>query len=266
MQHTFSHKFTTSTGVLVHVPTKYGRERGDEIVDAILKRWRPPNHFYHFHPGGHVAACRLHLENPCFACLDIKSFFTSVTRTKVHRALRRIGFPQAEAVKMTFVSTVLREETRDKYCLPFGFTQSMVLASLALDRSLVGQRLRVAGQNGVRVSVYVDDIILSSREMAPLLQYVDGLVEAATASGFVFNPSKTSEPGPGAAAFNIDLTQRSMRITDVRMAVFKREMRGENLSRIDAMIAYVGTVDKEQAKHLNEYLDYVRAAAGDEKT
>jgi hypothetical protein len=255
VQHTFSHKFETATGVLVHVPTKYGLTRGYEIVDAVLARWRPPAYFYHFRPGGHVAACRHHLTNPCFARLDIKSFFGSVTRTKVHRALRRIGVSQDDAFAFASTSTVLREGERGRYALPFGFVQSMVLASVALDRSLVGQRLLAAHRPHIKVSVYVDDIILSARQMAPLLEYVNVLVATANAAGFQFNPSKTLEPSIFTEAFNINVSQGTMCVTSERLAVFEREMHGQNRSRIDAVIAYVGTVNKAQAAQLSQCLE-----------
>src|ERR1700761_697812 len=96
----WSHKFTTPSGVLVHVPTDEGRHRGEKITRKVLLRWRPPAHFFHFRDGGNVAACRHHLGNTRFARLDIKSFFDSVTRSKIHRALRRLGFRQDDALSM----------------------------------------------------------------------------------------------------------------------------------------------------------------------
>ena len=51
-------------------------------------------------------ACHYHRVNWLFAGLDIQSFFDSVTRTKVHRALKRIRIPQEEAVEITRVSAL----------------------------------------------------------------------------------------------------------------------------------------------------------------
>jgi hypothetical protein len=83
MYDTFKHNFRTERGLLIFVPTKKGREDGEKIIRAVLKRWTPHEHFFHFQRGGHVAASLIHLPNNAFARLDIKSFFHSVSRSKI---------------------------------------------------------------------------------------------------------------------------------------------------------------------------------------
>jgi hypothetical protein len=77
---------------------------------------------------------------------DVRGFGDSVTRSKVHRALRRLDFGQAEAWAIAQASTV--EVAKGRYALPFGFVQSMVLASAVLDLSSLGRCLCTL--NGVR--------------------------------------------------------------------------------------------------------------------
>ena len=66
----------------------------------------PPRYFYHLRTGGHVGALSEHLHNLCFATLDISRFFDSVTRAKIHRALRSIGIAHDRAWEITQKSTV----------------------------------------------------------------------------------------------------------------------------------------------------------------
>src|SRR4051812_43579 len=120
MRNLYSHKFHTPKGLLVYVPTDEGRAAGEAIVERILSCWSPPSYFFHFKSGGHVAAARHHLAGTWFARLDIRSFFDSVTRSKLHRALLRLHVPHTEAWDILIQSTV-RKATGRGYSLPFGF-------------------------------------------------------------------------------------------------------------------------------------------------
>jgi hypothetical protein len=129
----------------------------------ILRRWRVPHYFYHLRSGGHLAAVKAHLHNRCFSTLDISGFFDSVTRSKICRALPHIGIDRRKAWEIAQQSTV--EKMPGSFSLPYGFVQSPVLASLALDRSGLGRRIAVlARSNQVRLSCYVDDLVLSGVE------------------------------------------------------------------------------------------------------
>jgi len=184
--------------------------------------------------------------------LDIQSFFDSVTRTKVHRALRRIRIPQEEAVEITRVSTVERVSRPGTFALPFGFVQSMVLASVALDLSAVGKLLRTRHQYGVRVSVYVDDILLSAVQADQLDEFIADLRQAGAASGYQFNAAKMSPPSEMAEAFNIIVSNSDMRVNARRMADFEGVVRDGALNTAAAVIRYVGSVNRTQAKFLGD--------------
>jgi hypothetical protein len=251
MIHTFSHKFATPRGLLVHVPTAEGREAGRNIVRRILDVWQPPAYFFHFRDGGHVAACRSHLDGRYFARLDIESFFSSVTATKVHRALRRLGFRQNDAMEIVRLSTVQIAGDRRTFALPFGFVQSMVLASAALDLSHLGRCLNAANGNSVRLSVYVDDIIVSGQFEADVSTSVAHLAGAAATSRYRFNVAKTTT-GTTAEAFNIRLATGSLLVTPQRMAKFAEAVDGQKYS--EAIIQYVGTINGEQADILRSPL------------
>src|SRR4051794_4335522 len=103
---TYDHKYLSRKGSQVFVPSALGRQLGLAAHAEAVRRWRPPHYFYHLRPGGHVAALKAHVHNRCFATLDIRSFFDSVTRAKIHRALRSIGIGHERAWEIAQESTV----------------------------------------------------------------------------------------------------------------------------------------------------------------
>jgi hypothetical protein len=93
----YDRKFVLPKGSQVFVPSAMGRQVGAAVHAEVRRRWRAPYYFYHLRSGGHIAALRAHLHNRCFATLDISGFFNSVTRAKIHRALRSIGIGHERA-------------------------------------------------------------------------------------------------------------------------------------------------------------------------
>jgi hypothetical protein len=182
--------------------------------------------------------------------MDIKAFFNSVTRSKVHRALRRIGFNQRDAVGISELSTVEDITTPGRYALPFGFIQSMILATAALDRSRLGKELRRARRYRVRISVYVDDIVLSGSNVADLAGYMAVLNEAADEAGYSFNKSKASGPAGATKAFNVLLSSNDMRISPDRMVEFELALATETEEVRIAVLNYIRTVNRGQADAL----------------
>lgn len=159
MWRNYNHKFALPSGKIVYVPSQTARRDGANIVRWTRRRWHPPSWYYHFQRGGHVAALRAHMNSTRFLRLDIDHFFDHVTRTKIHRALRQVGFSHADALDFARRSTVEKTKGRSNFSLPYGFVQSTFLASLVLDKSGLGRYLRDLVASGTRVSVYVDDIL-----------------------------------------------------------------------------------------------------------
>ena len=246
MYDAFKHKFRTDRGLLIFVPTEKGRARGEEIVEAVLKRWSPPDRFFHFQSGGHVAASRVHLSNPFFARLDIKSFFDSVTRNKVHRALYGLGFSHRAAWQFAHDS-VVRKEGKPGFNLPFGFVQSPILASVALDCSALGAVFRA--ESSVRLSVYVDDILLSAATEAALRAYMADISRAAEQAGFELHAGK-AQLGMEVEAFNLRLSMGSARVTDRRMTEFETVERTPTGNREEAIARYVEGINPVQGAAL----------------
>ena len=250
---TYIHKFVLPNGRQVFVPSVSGRKAGAVVHADIRRRWRPPYYFYHLRSGGHVAALKAHLHNRCFATLDISGFFDSVTRSKICRALRSIGIAHRKAWDIAQESTVEKMQRSRDFSLPYGFIQSPVLASLALDRSALGSAMKVlARSNHTWLGCYVDDVILSGIEEEAVESGRSTLIDAAHRSGFAIDLAKSQSPGREITAFNVVLSNGEIAITNDRMHQFESDLLRSKLAAAAAMIAYVRSVNRSQADRLLE--------------
>jgi hypothetical protein len=134
--------------------------------------------------------------------------------------------------------------------LPFGFVQSPLLASLALYKSALGRQLRqLPGQLGIKVSVYVDDIILSANNEASLVEALKLVEPVAVRSGFPLNKKKQQGPGVAVSAFNIHLANQSMLLQPERLRDFMdRYSESTNPMEQEGILAYVKSVNPKQAE------------------
>jgi hypothetical protein len=250
---TYDHKFILPNGHQVFVPSELGRQMGTLVHGDVRRRWRTPRYFYHLRPGGHVAALKLHIHNRSFATLDISGFFDSVTRSKICRALRSVGIDQRRAWEIAQQSTVEKNHRKPGFSLPYGFIQSPVLASIALDRSALGRVFKtLAGSNHTRISCYVDDIVLSGIDEADVESSRVKLIAAARLSGFPINATKSQLPARVITAFNIALSNGEMAIVDDRLREFELDILRVTSSAAAGIIAYVRTVNVTQATRLVE--------------
>ena len=242
----YEYKFAEAKGRKIFVPTIDSRTFGEKLHRQILSRWPPPDYFYHFRDGGHVAAAKAHLASHLFLRLDLKAFYDAITRTKVHRALRSIGFSQKESWHIACQSTVSKDDGGQRFSLPFGFVQSPVLATLVLSGSALGKAVSHLNANAVRLSVYMDDILLSADDEAPLIVAKHALTLAAETSRFQFNALKTFGPAPAVEVFNIDLAHNSLSISPARMTEFEAAIKAGDPLTVEGILSYVGTVNASQ--------------------
>lgn len=247
----YIHKFVLPNGRQVFVPSASGRQAGSLVHADVLRRWPVPHYFYHLRSGGHLAALKAHLHNRCFTTLDISGFFDSVTRSKIYRALRSIGIDYRKAWDIARESTVEKTTRRSDFSLPYGFIQSPVLASLALDRSALGREMKVlARSNHTRLSCYVDDVVLSGVEEDAVESGRLALIEAAGRSNFIINAIKSQRPGPEITVFKIVLSNGEMALTDDRMLAFESDLMQATPSAAAAIFGYVRSVNRSQADRL----------------
>ena len=74
-------------GRWIFVPTEQCERKGRRII-KFFSHFAFPNYFYHYTPGGHIAAIHAHLQNKNFFKIDIQNFYYSIARMRVTRALR----------------------------------------------------------------------------------------------------------------------------------------------------------------------------------
>jgi hypothetical protein len=224
---------------------------GRELKFELEQKWRAPEFFFHLRAGGHVKALKAHLTNSSFARLDIRDFFGSINKTRITRCLKSV-FPYSKAREMANLSTVLHPLS-GKPILPFGFVQSPILASLCLQQSALGQHLqKLSRQKDIIVSVYVDDIILSSENERLLTDALTEIKIRAARSGFILNTEKESGPAPQVTAFNIELSNASMTIEPLRWAQFVASYReADNDNVREGIQTYVASVNSAHSAQLD---------------
>jgi hypothetical protein len=220
-------------GRCIFVPTEQCKRKGRRII-KFFRRLEFPDYFYHYKPGGHVAAMHAHVENTLFFKIDIQNFYYSIARMRVTRALRSYAYPGANTLAMW--STVRNPyHGGHDHVLPIGFDQSPLLASLVLMKSPVAVVIERAISSGVRISVYMDDFIGSHTDTVLLEAAYANIRDASVAAGLIPNPAKLVPPTSAITAFNCDLQFGSANVSPVRIA--KYEARDNRTPLSDASFA-----------------------------
>ena len=247
----WDHKYERKPGRWVFEPTAEYRTIGEKIKTTICKVWKPPSYYFHLRKGGHVLALQRHRKYTYFARFDIEDFFGRINRTRLTRILKPY-FSFVVARQMADDSTVRHPTVRHRHVLPYGFVQSPIIASLALAKSRLGTVLDALHEtNGMRVSVYVDDVIVSCDDVARLEQACKALTATAEKAGLAFNTAKCQAPAPSITAFHIELTHAGLAIVAERLAEFARDLAAASPQQRKGITGYVNSVSSAQAKLLS---------------
>jgi reverse transcriptase-like protein len=204
--------------------------------------------------GGTCCRLRPHENNSWLAVIDLENLYDHVTRAKVHRALANIGFSRAAAFKVAGESTIRQGE---KYLLPRGFRQSPMLAALVLEQSLFGSYL-CKGFYRSTITVFSDDIILSSNDRDELQEEYRHIVSLLRRSNFPINPIKSQSPRREVVVFNMRVSQGGLSFIDERMWKFLK--RAVELVLDKPLIYnklfgnYLSSINSEQAKRLRAWV------------
>jgi hypothetical protein len=187
----YAYWYWNDGGKPVFVPNEKGYEVGYELKKLVESAVDFELFYFHLQPGGHVAALHEHRQNSYFARADLKNFFYSIGGNRVARALHEVGVPKAGALaKYSCVKNPLEGPS---YCLPYGFVQSPILATLVLSRSALGAFLKEV-RGDVTVSVYMDDIAISSDSPEKLQSTFAQLKSKIEEASFPINVAKTVSP------------------------------------------------------------------------
>lgn len=244
----WSSKFELKPGKWVFVPTADAVLEGKRIKKAIEKCWRPPSYYFHLRAGGHVEALRSHLAHDNFLHIDIQDFFGSISRTKVTRCLKD-KFSYVIARSYANASTVSDPVIAKRIIIPFGFVQSQIVAAVCLAKSALGIYLDQLSLNPmVALSVYVDDIIVSTSDAVLLEKVLKDIEVAAKKAHFVLNADKQEGPAAVITAFNIVLEKGSMKVEADRIKKFEE--------------ALTTATSESQRAGIKSYVTSVNAAQG----
>jgi Reverse transcriptase (RNA-dependent DNA polymerase) len=198
-------RYESKPGRWVFNPSAEARLEGREIKSVVEGHWQAPSYYYHLRRGGHVAALRQHQKHTHFFKVDIADFFGSISRSRLARALK--GYvAHVEARRLATASTVRRPDDDTRTMIPYGFVQSPLLASLVLHKSSLGAYLDTLHKDKrLQVTVYVDDIIVSSSQLERLQAVSSELRAKVAKAGFSLNLAKDEDPATSITAFNIEL-------------------------------------------------------------
>ena len=245
MRNLYGHHFQLKPGTRVYVPTNHGRVRGSEIKSVVEKRWQAPKNYFHLRDGGHVVAVRIHHSAQWVASLDLLRFFDQISRGKIFRSLKRLGFVQSDAWEIACDSTVDKAPPARLFSVPFGFVQSPLIASLVLAHSALGKCIERLRRTGVDITVYMDDITISSNSQAAISSAIDQLIAAAHLAGFDFNPEKMQMTSPSVTSFNIEFGSGSMSITSERMRQFEKSFLDGNEYQKHGILSYISSINHD---------------------
>lgn len=250
--HKWLSRFRLKSNTWVYVPTLETVREGKLFKKIIELKWLPPTNYYHLKSGGHVDAVKYHLGGRFFVHADINKFFNSINRSRITRELKPyFGYEKSRAIAME--STVsIPLDSGQVFALPFGFVQSTIIASLCLRKSSLGNTIEILKKtDGVRVSVYVDDIIVSAQCLAKAEAALFMIQKSAERSGFYLNEEKTQGPSDTITAFNIDLQQNLMKITSRRFSELLSSYNDASSNKQKIGIwGYVNSVSPAQASML----------------
>lgn len=242
--HNYEKRFELKPGKFVYIQRTDALIRGRAAIKQITKRYKPHRIFFHFkRQGGHIAALRMHQGSAFFSRFDITNFFGQVTRTKVYRVLREIGFPKARAFNIAVDGVVVEG---GKKVVPYGFCQSPILATLVLEKSHLGVHLRQLSDAGFLVSVYMDDILISCDDQAALSEASEAVVSAAGTAGFPFSDEKLAVAVNGVDSFNCHITAAEITILEDRMQQFVNDYMAASDAGKAAIEKYVEAVSKKE--------------------
>ncbi|WBA81981.1 reverse transcriptase domain-containing protein [Endozoicomonas sp. GU-1] len=245
-------KFELKPGVWVFVPSKESVNVGRSIKDVLEGCWFAPGYYYHLKKGGHVKALKSHTSGKFFIHLDLKRFFYAINRSRITRSLKEyLGYEKAREIAIA--STVPAPDSQElAYILPFGFVQSPILASVCLRHSKLGTVLhRLSKAKGTEVSVYVDDIVISTQSLETAEAALTQVKEAAERSRFPLNTDKEEGPAEKVTAFNIELSHSSLVLSDQRFDKFLEIYQySENYHQIAGILGYIESVNHQQSLNI----------------
>ena len=248
MNSVWLHRFEIKPNRWIYVPTRETLDYGNLIKSSLVGKWKAPSFYYHLNAGGHVKLVHDAKDYRYFSRYDFENYFAQVTRNRISRCLKDyFGYDQAREIATR--STVTQQQS---HSVPYGFPQSMLLASIVLDHSRLGKYFYRLKHQGFFVGVYVDDVIIASNNQEELQKASAELEKMAVLSNLVFSKNKIQRVLDKISPFNIDLAFSSLNISYPRFAQFVERIQSENDNLTKRAIkGYVDKINPKQAGYLS---------------
>ncbi|HHQ4467759.1 TPA: reverse transcriptase domain-containing protein [Aeromonas veronii] len=253
-------KFEVKPGSWVYVPTIEIAKQGRKLHQGLWSKYQKiiPKNYFHLRLGGHLSALHHHLDDHFFCHLDISNFFGSISRTRITRALKdKLGYDIARNIAK--LSTVPVSNNQPfSHCLPYGFIQSPIIASICLAQSHLGESIiKIENKCDVRISLYMDDLIVSGKDLTKTITAFETLKVSAHRSHFTLNEKKECTPNTLIECFNIRLSHQHISLTKDRMHQFVLQHVQGNEHVQDGILSYIQSVNPMQIpifeKMLSDY-------------
>lgn len=225
------------------------RVYGQKLIQRIMEKWTPPDHYSHLTQGGYIPWLHAFKRYQYLAKVDISSFFPSLTKNRVARNLHKVLNNYEEAWTAAGMSCVHFGDAR---FLPVGFVQSPLIATLCLSNSRVGSAMSTVGDSGrVKVHCYFDDIVLCSNSSYQLNKALSKICGAVTNSGLSLNEQKTKRARHRLTVFNVDCYYQHLSIAEDRMRDFREVVTSLEMdAEVQGILSYVRRINRTQAKEL----------------
>ena len=141
--------------------------------------------------------------------------------------------------------------------IPYGFVQSMAMATLSVEKSLLGRKIKEFRDTGATITMYVDDIIISSNKYMQAEHIYNELMASALECGLQISDQKTSRPKESVGAFNCDVSHSLIAINEERMQKFREQLSQANEKQRMAILRYASVINPAQAHELAQVRSHI---------
>lgn len=140
-----------------------------------------------------VDNAKAHIENPYMICADIESFYKNVSREAVYQMFLH-NFKIAPDVAFLLTDIVIFKDKNQAQFVPTGSPSSQIIAYWAYSKTFI-EIEEYARSLGIIMTLYVDDITLSSQEIIGPIAFKN-ISNRLNAVGLHFKKKKIHKFGP----------------------------------------------------------------------
>lgn len=252
------HRYSDPKGHWIYIPSAETRKFATYTETVIKKHWNVPYFYYHLQKGGHIQAIKKHFDlkkNIYFSYIDISNFYGCITRNKIIKVLKKyIGYYNALDIAQR---STTKNPGSKAYALPYGFPQSPLLASFVLDKSALGQEMRkIATSKEVKVSLFMDDLLLSSANKSSLIKATQRIIASLEKSNFLINTTKSKSVEESIRIFNIHIENNRIAIEQDRLeTLISSLLKNQNqYLSISGTLGYINSVSPSQKAKIITFL------------